>query len=151
MAIKAVIDTNIWISALLNPFGYPARIRKSFEKGVFQVVVSEPILEELADVLNRPRIRERRRCFVRLQLTIEVWKKGNWYLARTPELDFISQGMTQEEAKRNLLEVVKIQFTEMKEMGTLEDYLLECGFETKDNDIMLQTEMVGFEKSVVSV
>jgi putative PIN family toxin of toxin-antitoxin system len=59
VTIKAVIDTNIWISALLNPFGYPARIRKSFEKGVFQVVVSEPILEELADVLNRPRIREK--------------------------------------------------------------------------------------------
>lgn len=57
--IRAVIDTNIWISALLNPFGYPARIRKSFEKGVFQGVVSEPILEEIADVLNRPRIREK--------------------------------------------------------------------------------------------
>lgn len=59
MTIKAVIDTNIWVSALLNPFGYPARIRKFFEKGVFQVVVSEPLLEELADVLNRPRIREK--------------------------------------------------------------------------------------------
>lgn len=59
MAIKVVIDTNIWISALLNPFGYPARIKKSFEKGAFQVVVSEPILEELTDVLNRPRIREK--------------------------------------------------------------------------------------------
>ena len=57
---------------------------------------------------------------MRLQLTIEVWKKGNWYLARTPELDFISQGRTQEEAKRNLFEVVKIQFAEMKEMGALE-------------------------------
>jgi predicted RNase H-like HicB family nuclease len=57
---------------------------------------------------------------VQLQLTIEVWKKGNWYLARTPELDFISQGRTQEEAKRNLFEVVKIQFAEMKEMGALE-------------------------------
>jgi predicted RNase H-like HicB family nuclease len=41
-------------------------------------------------------------------------------LARTPELDFISQGRTQEEAKRNLFEVVKIQFAEMKEMGALE-------------------------------
>lgn len=59
MAIKVVIDTNIWVSALINPFGYPARIRKAFEKGIFQVVVSEPILEELADVLNRPRIREK--------------------------------------------------------------------------------------------
>ena len=59
MAIKVVIDTNIWVSALINPFGYPARIRKAFEKSIFQVVVSEPILEELADVLNRPRIREK--------------------------------------------------------------------------------------------
>ena len=59
MTIKAVIDTNVWISALLNPFGYPAKIRKSFEKGVFQVVVSEAMLEELVDVLSRPRIREK--------------------------------------------------------------------------------------------
>ena len=88
---------------------------------------------------------------MRLQLIIEVRKKGNWYLARAPELDFISQGRTQEEAKKNLLEVVKIQFTEMKEMGTLEDYLVECGFETKENDIIPRTEMVGFEKSVISV
>jgi predicted RNase H-like HicB family nuclease len=88
---------------------------------------------------------------MRLQVIIEVLKKGNWYLARTPELDFISQGKTQEEAKRNLLEVIKIQFSEMKEMGTLSDFLLECGFETKENEIVSKTEMVGFEKSVVPV
>jgi predicted RNase H-like HicB family nuclease len=86
-----------------------------------------------------------------LNITIELRKKGNWYLARTPELDFISQGRTKEEAKKNLLEVARIQFSEMKEMGTLEDYLLECGFETKENDIIPLAEMVEFEKSVVSV
>ena len=86
-----------------------------------------------------------------LNITIELRKKGNWYLARTPELDFISQGRTREEAKRNLLEVARIQFAEMKEMGTLEDYLLECGFEKKENDIISRAEMVEFEKSVVSV
>lgn len=59
MTIKVVIDTNIWISALLNPFGYPAKIRRSFENNDFQVVVSEPILEEIADVLNRSRIRKK--------------------------------------------------------------------------------------------
>jgi putative PIN family toxin of toxin-antitoxin system len=59
VGIKVVIDTNIWVSALLNPFGYPSRIKKSFEKGVFQIVVSGPLLEELSDVLNRPRIREK--------------------------------------------------------------------------------------------
>jgi len=88
---------------------------------------------------------------MRLQLTIELRKKGNWYLARTTELDFISQGRTREEAKKNLLEVARIQFKEMKEMGTLEDYLLECGFETKENDIIPRAEMVEFEKSVVLV
>lgn len=88
---------------------------------------------------------------MRLKLTIEILKKGNWYLARAPELDFVSQGRTQEEAKRNLLEVIKIQITEMEKMGTLEEYLQECGFETKDDDIIPTTEMVGFEKSVVTV
>ena len=59
MAIRAVIDTNIWISALLNPYGYPAKLRKAFEKGLFEIVISEPILEEIADVLSRPRLKKK--------------------------------------------------------------------------------------------
>ncbi len=86
-----------------------------------------------------------------LQLTIEVWKKGNWYLAKSPELDFVSQGKTPEEVKKNLLEVIRIQFKEMKEMGTLEEYLVECGFETKGDQVTPQSEIMGFEKSMVSV
>ena len=57
MAVSAVIDTNIWVSSLLNPFGFPAKLRKSFEGGVFLAVISEPMLAELADVLSRPRIK----------------------------------------------------------------------------------------------
>lgn len=59
MTIRGVIDTNIWVSSLLNPFGFPARVRKSFEEGVFNLVISELMLEELADVLNRPRIKSK--------------------------------------------------------------------------------------------
>lgn len=59
MAVKAVIDTNIWISALINPFGYPVSLRKYFENGDFIAVISEPILSEIADVLSRPRIRDK--------------------------------------------------------------------------------------------
>lgn len=58
-AIKAVIDTNIWVSSILNPFGFSARLRKSFEAGDFSVIISVPMLEELADVLNRPRIKDK--------------------------------------------------------------------------------------------
>ena len=59
MAVKAVIDTNIWVSSLLNPFGFPARLRKAFEEGVFHALVSEPMLAELAEVLSRPRIKDK--------------------------------------------------------------------------------------------
>ncbi|MDR4507419.1 MAG: hypothetical protein MRJ65_04125 [Candidatus Brocadiaceae bacterium] len=88
---------------------------------------------------------------MKLQLIIEVWKKGQWFLARAPELDLVSQGKTPEEARRNLLEVINIQFEEMKDMGTLEEYLLECGFEIKDDELRPQSEMIGFEKSVISL
>ena len=59
MPIKVVIDTNIWVSSLLNPSGFPAKLRKSFEEGDFHVIISEPILEEIAEVLNRPRIKNK--------------------------------------------------------------------------------------------
>ena len=87
----------------------------------------------------------------KLNVTIEIWQKGDLCLASVPELDFISQGQTFEEAKKNLFEVIKIQFEEMTEMGTLEDYLAECGFIVKDDTIIPQKEIVGFEKSVVMV
>jgi len=59
MAIRAVIDTNIWVSAILNPFGFPSKLRHSFTKGLFQPVISEPMFLELAEVLNRPRIKDK--------------------------------------------------------------------------------------------
>jgi hypothetical protein len=86
-----------------------------------------------------------------LKHTIEVWQKGQVFLAKTPELDMISQGRTFEEAKGNLIEVIKIQFQEMKEMGTLQDYLAECGFAVKGNQIFPIHEVVGFEKSTLVV
>ena len=86
-----------------------------------------------------------------LNVTIEVWQKGDWYVAKSPELDFISQGKTREEAKKNLIEVINIQFHEMGEMGTLEEYLAECGFEVKDDTIFPKNEMIGFERYSLQV
>ncbi len=50
-----------------------------------------------------------------LDITIQIWQKGKWYVAKCPELDFISQGETKAEAKNNLFEVIQIQFEEMNE------------------------------------
>lgn len=81
-----------------------------------------------------------------LNITIELWQKDKWYIAKSPELDFVAQGKTAEEAKKNLIEVIDIQFHEMKEMGTLQEYLSECGFELKNDNIFPKNEMIGFEK-----
>ena len=59
MPVRAVLDTNVWVSALLNPAGAPARILEEFITGNLDVVISAPLIEELAEVLGRPRIRRK--------------------------------------------------------------------------------------------
>jgi predicted RNase H-like HicB family nuclease len=88
---------------------------------------------------------------MQLKVTIEIWQKGEWYVATCPELDFVSQGPSPEDARQNLLEVIEIQFEEMDALGTLEDYLLECGYVKDDGVFLPQSEMISFEKSAVQV
>jgi predicted RNase H-like HicB family nuclease len=75
-----------------------------------------------------------------IKFNVEIIKKGKWYIARAPELDFITQGTTLEEAKKNIIELVEIQFEEMKEMGTLENYLEECGFGQEESPVFIEIE-----------
>ena len=83
---------------------------------------------------------------MKLHLSIQIWQKGSWYLAKCPELDFVSQGRTRKEAQENFMEVIEIQVEEMSKMDTLEEYLDECGYEIKDNVAVPQNEMVEVEK-----
>ncbi len=87
---------------------------------------------------------------MKLPITIEIIKKGKWYVAKAIELDFVSQGRTPEEAKKNLFEVINIQFEEMKKLGTLDEYLEECGYKIK-NDEQVYPEFIGLERAEVSV
>ena len=59
--LRVVVDTNVWVSAVINPGGQPARVLASLREGRFRLVISEPLLGELADVLSRPRIVRRYR------------------------------------------------------------------------------------------
>ena len=51
--ITAVLDNNVLVSALLFPQSVPGKILKLWNQKKFQVVSSEPILEELHDVISR--------------------------------------------------------------------------------------------------
>ena len=53
--LKAVIDTNIWVSALLkSPLTRP--ILEAFIKEEFTPILSNELLQELNDTLNKPEI-----------------------------------------------------------------------------------------------
>ncbi len=55
--LKIVIDTNLWIRALLGgPVTMP--VLNAWKAKKFQVVVSQPLLDELDEVWQRPRLRK---------------------------------------------------------------------------------------------
>jgi len=57
--VRAVVDTNVWVSAVLSSAGPPAAVRAALERRRFTLVTSEPLLAEIAEVLARPRFGER--------------------------------------------------------------------------------------------
>jgi putative PIN family toxin of toxin-antitoxin system len=54
---RAVLDTNVLVSALISPSGPSAALLLEVRAGAFEVVVSPLLLAELSDVLARPKIR----------------------------------------------------------------------------------------------
>lgn len=57
--MRAVLDPNILIAALLSPSGAPAQIVARWLAGDFELVVSEMLLGELERALAYPKVRTR--------------------------------------------------------------------------------------------
>ena len=56
MPSKAVVDTNIWISAFFSPLGIPRKIADSFRVDAFTLVCADELIAELVTVTRRPHI-----------------------------------------------------------------------------------------------
>jgi uncharacterized protein len=56
---RAVVDTNVFVSGLINPKGPPAGVLQALRSKRFTLVTSPPINEEIIEVLSRPYIRNR--------------------------------------------------------------------------------------------
>lgn len=69
--IRAVLDANVFVSALIRPEGPPARILvELLERRAFALILSTNIVEELRRTLREPRVRR----YVRLSAReIEAW------------------------------------------------------------------------------
>jgi putative PIN family toxin of toxin-antitoxin system len=57
--IRAVLDVNILVSAILGPLGLPRQVVVAWEAGRFSVATAEGILAQLAEKLSLDRIRKR--------------------------------------------------------------------------------------------
>lgn len=56
--IRAVVDTNILVRAVIKPLGTVGPVLRRLRDGAYVLIYSEPLLTELVDVLNRPRIKD---------------------------------------------------------------------------------------------
>jgi hypothetical protein len=57
--VRAVVDTNVIISALISPAGPPGQIIATWRLGRIIVVTSEAMLAELREAVHYPRVRRR--------------------------------------------------------------------------------------------
>jgi putative PIN family toxin of toxin-antitoxin system len=96
--LRAVVDTNVWVSALLNPKGYPALVLEAFRNGRFVPILSQPLVNELVEVLSRPRLVRKYKLapddvaqFVALLLerSESVTTHGSIHLCRDPRDDIV--------------------------------------------------------------
>ena len=74
------------------------------------------------------------------------------YVSYCPELDMASCGESIEESKKNLKEVISINFVECRKMGTLNELLQDAGFtEDKNNVLLARKELVSFSPLEVGI
>lgn len=57
--VRAVIDTNLFVSGLFANQGYTYQLQELWLVGAFELVVSEQILNEIQRTLQKPQIKQR--------------------------------------------------------------------------------------------
>ncbi|MCK4384830.1 MAG: putative toxin-antitoxin system toxin component, PIN family [candidate division Zixibacteria bacterium] len=57
--IKAVLDANVLVSAMLTPKGHPAEILRKWRAGSLDLVISLSLLREIQRVISYPKIKKR--------------------------------------------------------------------------------------------
>jgi putative PIN family toxin of toxin-antitoxin system len=74
--IRVVLDTNIIVSALLQPLGPPAQVFQLALGGVLQVCVTGAIYTEYEEVIRRPRFQRSEETISAALLAIR--EQGHW-------------------------------------------------------------------------
>jgi putative PIN family toxin of toxin-antitoxin system len=101
--VKVVLDTNVWVSAYLNPRGVPGRIVDTLSSGRIEAVSTKHLWTELRRVIYEPKVREMlearnlwddARLLVAMQLRVELIENESPHenrLADDPDDDWVIQ------------------------------------------------------------
>ena len=57
--LRAVVDTNVIVSGVLNPEGAPGAVLDHWARGAFEAIVCGALLSEVARTLQKPHLRHR--------------------------------------------------------------------------------------------
>lgn len=105
---RVLVDTNVWVSAFITVDGAPARVLQAFRQGRFVPIISRELVDEIREVVDRPRIRRRSRFSADEIAEIlallaaeaeEVVPSGELRLCRDPEDDFLLETAIQGRAR----------------------------------------------------
>jgi putative PIN family toxin of toxin-antitoxin system len=88
--LRAVLDANVYVSALLRPEGPPGRIIEQFlRKVAFDIVVSPTIVDEVLRAFAYPRVRR----LIRGDVRPELWFEAILMLADLVSGDYAVSGV----------------------------------------------------------
>ena len=85
-----------------------------------------------------------------IEFTVQIWKESNQYIAHATPLDVVSSGATPENARNALKEAVHLFLDTAIEMGTLEEILNECGYESSGNN-WVSPPCIAIEKQSMAI
>jgi len=74
--LRVVLDTNVFVSSLLSTQGLPAQVLDAWREGRYMLVASPPIIAEIVEVLESPRISKK--YFIRqedIQQLVDLLKR----------------------------------------------------------------------------
>jgi len=72
---RVVVDTNVFVSGVINPAGSPGAVLKALRKKRFILVSSGAINDEITEVLARPHIRDRYHIADRIfDISFMIWE-----------------------------------------------------------------------------
>lgn len=91
--LRAVVDCNVYVSAIIRPEGPPGRIIERFVRAsAFDLVLSPAIRDEVLGALNYPKVRKS----IRREVDPELWFEDILLLARLVAGDYQVTGVSED-------------------------------------------------------